>query len=117
MENNEEKLKGIEVHRELIKALNNIKQGSVLENSIYTLNSRVFDEHLQFKENIKREMLASLIGKLFVKYKESFIETKTPFDAMELNLRLLIIDTSELNHIVEYCIRTMPLSAIEEIRK
>lgn len=113
---------GIEVHSELLKALKNFKQGSILEsnyvqcNHVITEESQQYLSHLDVKEISKREMIQRLSLELVEKYKDSFEESKVPYGT-KLSLSMLVMSAPELKHVVEYCVRTMPQSAIEEIRK
>ena len=113
---------GIEVHSEILKALKNFKQGSVLESSYFQVQHTHTDDYNKnidydyFKEIIKRDMINKLSLELLEKYKDSFEEDKVSYGT-KLSLSILSMSTAELKHIVEYCIRTMPQVAIEEIRK
>lgn len=113
---------GTEVHSEVLKVLKNLKQGSVLESSYFQVQHTLTDDynknidHDYFKESIKRDMIGRLSLELLEKYKDSFEEDKVSYGT-KLSLSLLSMSTAELKHVVEYCIRTMPQVAIEEIRK
>lgn len=112
---------GIIPHDEILKALKNFKQGSILESNYLQVDCVVSNEmknHLaiDIKEISKREMIQRLSSELLEKYKDSFEETETP-QGKRLSLSMLVMSTTELKHIVDYCVRTMPQSAIEEIRK
>ena len=113
---------GLEVNREILKALRNFKQGSILESNYlqmqHVISNDVLSAHHSFnvKEYTKNEMMQRLSRELIEKYKDSFEETETPY-GVQLSLSMLTMSTSELKHVVEYCIRTMPQTAIEEIRK
>lgn len=115
-------MNGIEVHSELLKALKNFKQGSILESNyvrckhVITEESQQYLSHLDVKEISKREMIQKLSSELVEKYKDSFEESKVPYGT-ELSLSMLVMSAPELKHVLEYCVRTMPQSAIEEIRK
>jgi patatin-like phospholipase/acyl hydrolase len=113
---------GIEVHSELLKVLKNFKQGSILESNYVRCNHIISHEMqhneigLDVKEISKREMIQRFSSELMEKYKDSFEENETPYGT-QLSVSMLVMSASELKHVVEYCVRTMPQSAIEEIRK
>jgi hypothetical protein len=62
-------------------------------------------------------MVEKLSTKIIDKYKDSFEETETTYGSITQSLSILVMSLSELKHIVDYCVRTMPIKAIEEIRK
>lgn len=114
-------IEGIEPHGEIMKALKNFKQGSLLESNFvrvqYILTDEIIEHlsDLDAQEISKREMIQKLSRELVEKYKEDFEEERVPY-GKRFSLSMLVMSTKELKHIVEYCIRTMPQSAIEEIR-
>lgn len=113
---------GIDVNSELLKVFKNFKQSSILESNYIQMQhviNRDMQEnlsHLDIKEISKREMTQRLASELLEKYKDSFESKEVPYGT-ELSLSMLVMSAPELKHIVEYCIRIMPQSAIEEIRK
>lgn len=113
---------GIEVNSELIKALKNFKQSSILDSNYLRIDcviTKEMTEHFtdtDIKEITKRQMAQELSSKLLEKYKDSVEETEA-FSGKRLSLSILAMSKTELKHIVEYCIRTMPESSIVEIRK
>jgi hypothetical protein len=114
-------MEGIEVNAGILKAFKNFKQGKLLEsNYVQTRYVVSYDmlEHANFdvREVTKREMVGQLSNHLLEKYKDSFEEIQVPYGT-EFSLEMLAMSTRELKHIVEYCIRTMSQSAINEIRK
>jgi hypothetical protein len=115
-------MEGTEVNSEILRALKNIKQGSILDSSYFRVQHTFTDDynknidHDYFKEITKKEMINKLSLELLEKYKDSFEENRVP-SGTEFSLSMLAMSTTELKHIVEYCIRTMPQVAIEEIRK
>jgi dGTP triphosphohydrolase len=117
-------LDGLTVNEHLldvIKNIKNIKQGSLLESNYLQVKHVISNEilnHTQFDpiEISKREIIQSLANDLLEKYKNSFNEKEVPF-GKEFSLSMLVMSTHELNHIIEYCIRQMPESAIQEIKK
>ena len=116
---------GILVNDELIKSLRNFKQGSILESSYlqvqHTISRDMIENlsHLDVKEITRREMIQKLSTEIVDKYKNSVEETEVhwPDSGIRQSLSVLVMSPSELKHVVEYCVRTMPISAIEEIRK
>jgi hypothetical protein len=115
-------VEGLEVNVEILKAFKNFKQGSILESNYLHIQHTVSTEAMyhmpeQFDvlERVKREMIQKLSDNLLEKYKDSFEKNETPY-GIEFSLSMLTMSGSELKHIVEYCIRTMPQSAIEKIR-
>ena len=113
---------GLEVNREIIKAFKNFKQGSLLESNYLQVRHEISRDKLEHypgldvEEITKRKMIQNLSSTLVEKYKDSFEKTETSYGT-QFSLAILAMSTSELKHIVEYCIRTMPQEAIEEIRK
>jgi dGTP triphosphohydrolase len=101
--------------------IKNVKQGSLLESNYLQVKHVISNEilnHTQFDpiEISKRKMIESLANDLLEKYKNSFNEREVP-SGKEFSLSMLAMSTNELKHIIEYCIRQMPESAIQEIRK
>ena len=117
-------LEGFTVNEHLldvIKNIKNVKQGSLLESNYLQVKHVISNEILNYTqfdpiEISKREMIQSLANDLLEKYKNSFNEKEVPF-GKEFSLSMLVMSTHELKHIIEYCIRQMPESAIQEIRK
>jgi hypothetical protein len=115
-------MNGLGVNPEIIKQFKNFKQGSILESSLFQSKYIISHEMqhneigLDVKEISKREITQRFSSELLEKYKDSFEEIQTPHGT-EVSLSMLVMSPSELKHVVEYCIRTMPQSAIEEIRK
>ena len=113
---------GIIPHDEILKTLKNFKQGSILESSYMRVQHVISSDmtaHLSpndIKEISKREIIQKICSELLEKYKDSFEEEKVLFGT-QLSLSMIVMNSGELKHIVEYCIRTMPQLAIEEIRK
>lgn len=68
------------------------------------------------KEITKRKIAQEITSELLEKFKNSFEETES-FYGKKLSLSMLVMSLPELKHIVDYCIRTMPQSAVEKIRK
>jgi len=120
-------VEGLEVNVEILKAFKNFKQGSILESNYLHIQHTVSNEvvyhmpnfglpnEFDVLERVKREMIQKLSDNLIEKYKDSFEKNETPY-GIEFSLSMLAMSGSELKHIVEYCIRTMPQSAIEKIR-
>jgi hypothetical protein len=115
-------MKGIEINDEIVKALKNFKQGKLLESNYLQVQHVIPNEMLEYLKNIdvveisKREMIQKISHELMEKYKDSFEERQTPF-GKEFSLSMLCMSMQELKHLVDYCVRTMPESAIQEIRK
>ncbi len=113
---------GLEVNSEIMKAFKNFKQGKLLESNYIQTRHVIPNEMLEHLKNIdvveisKREMIQKISHELMEKYKDSFEESQTPF-GKEFSLSMLCMSTQELKHLVDYCVRTMPESAIQEIRK
>lgn len=121
MNNTKINMNGTEVHSEILKHLKNVKQGKLLESNFIQVrhsisNDMIQHTHLDVVEISKREMIQKLSHQLLEKYKDSFEESNSPF-GKEFSLSVLVMSTGELKHIVEYCIRNMPESAIQEIKK
>lgn len=122
-------LEGIEIHRELIRVLSNFKQGKVLENNYHTVNvmySR--DMMLDFdrfgmspkniEDKIKHDMISKLSVDLYPKLSPQIKRSEDDLgNSIKFSLEFMMIQPHELKHIVDYCVRTMPLDAINEIRK
>lgn len=122
-------LEGIEIHHELIGALRNFKQGKVLENNYHTVNVMYnrdmmldFDRFGMSPKDIEGRIKHDMISKLSVDlYPKLSPQIKRSEDGLEngvkFSLEFMMIQPHELKHIVDYCVRTMPLDAIDEIRK
>jgi hypothetical protein len=115
-------MEGLGVNQEILKAFKNFKQASILDSSFLQVQHVISNDLIEhssgfdFNELARREMVQRLGSGLIEKYKADIEETKTQ-DGIKFSLDLVSMSSRELKHIVEYCIRTMPQNAIEEIRK
>jgi hypothetical protein len=121
MNSTKNNMEGIEVHSEIIKQLKSFKQGKLLESNYLQIKHSISSDIIQntdldVVEISKREMVQKLSHELLEKYKDSFEESNSPI-GREFSLSMLVMSTGELKHIVEYCIRNMPESAIQKIKK
>jgi hypothetical protein len=112
---------GIEVNSSIIDSIKNYKQASILESNYLQITHTISDEmltraYIEIVDIVKYQMIQRLSDKLIEKYKDSFEEKLVP-GGTNFSLRILTMSTSELKHIVDYIIRTIPESRINEIRK
>lgn len=112
---------GITVHREVLKALKNYKQGALLEGASFSMQYRATKDMLAnmpegiADDLIRRECIKSISNALFKKYRENVEKEELENDCI-YHLRALILPLKDFKHIVEYAIRTMPENALSEIR-
>lgn len=122
-------VEGIEPHEELIKALINFKQGKILENNFYTTKVSYTREMMMgfdkdgmsqevVVEKIKSNIIQQVSKEIYSKLLPQIEKTEDKLNGfVEYSLQFLLIQPHELKHIIDYCVRTMPQQAIDEIRK
>lgn len=116
---------GLEVNQEILNAFKNFKQGAILEKSRFKVQ-HVLTHEMEInlsKEHadriIKQQLIQNLAKFLFDNFEDSVVEefpdgfVKDTIYSMDG----LIMPLKDFKHAVEFTIRTMPMSAIEEIRK
>jgi hypothetical protein len=114
-------LEGIELHRDLLKALTDYKQGKVLENNFYTVKVQypkelVSELKMHYGLNVVQDaMIQKIAVELNPKVAPQIREVELG-ENVEYSLEFMIIQPHELKHIVDYCVRHMPSSALEQIR-
>lgn len=116
---------GLEVNQEILNAFKNFKQGSILEKSHFRVQhaiNREMETNLS-KEDLNRivkgQLIQNLSSYLFDNFGDSIIEefpTQLGLGTI-YSMDGLIMPLKDFKHAVEFTIRTMPMSAIEEIRK
>jgi hypothetical protein len=109
------------VSRELVRSLLTAKQALMLENSLYKCqhslskdileHSSVDIERIVYKE-ITQRLAEQIVGKV-----SKHLQIQEHRDSKVFSLELLVFPLEELKHIVEYCVKTMPMEAILKIRQ
>lgn len=113
---------GLDVSPEIIKAFKNFKQGSILEKSYFRFQHEVGPELEQSYEPavlekiIKEQSIRNLSTMIYEKFGDQ-IESKKKGMETIYSIDALMMPMKDFKHAVEYVIRTMPMSAIEDIRK
>lgn len=119
------------VHREIVTSIKKFKQSKILESckqskilesclfkGNYQLSKDIIENtsHLDLIEISKHELIKRLSKHIVDKHVDDITESKE-IGGNRYYLELLILKYQDLKQVVEYCIKTMPLEAIEEIRK
>ncbi len=116
---------GLEVNQEIINTFKNFKQGAILEKSHFKVQhvlTREMEMNLS-KEHadgiIKQQLIQNLAKFLFDNFQDSVVEEFPDGFVKDTTYSMdgLIMPLKDFKHAVEFTIRTMPMSAIEEIRK
>lgn len=104
--------------RDLLKTVLNAAQGLKLEKSIYRQEYIVTkteeDQRKYPKEVIEKMMVDKLASYLYNRIGDMEVEERP--DNYRYRLEYLVIKPDNLKDIVEYCIRTMPEWAVNELR-
>jgi hypothetical protein len=109
-----------EVAEDILTAVKNAKQALKLEQSVLTcsysvskscLEGSAIDVSIMVRNNLFKNMTREIERK-----HEKQIAIKQYRDCEIHEIQLLIMPPSDLKHIVEYCIRQMPVEAINKIR-
>ena len=112
---------GIEVNSDLIKALKGFKQSAIIESSYFNVQHIINREqvamaNIDIEAFVKIRMIDTISNDIYNKFHQDFESENVP-EGKKISLSLMVMSLPELKHIVECCIRTMPQSAVEEIRK
>ncbi len=109
------------VSRELVRSLQTAKQALMLENSHHkcqhTLSIDILEhssvdiERIVYKE-ITQRLSEQIVGKV-----SKHLQVEEHRDSKVFSLELLVFPMEELKHIVEYCVKTMPMETIHKIRQ
>ena len=117
---------GLEVNQEILNAFKNFKQGSILEKSLFRAQHMVPAEtHMYLSEKdrdeiIRQEMIKSIAASLWRNFGDSVVveDKPNPFGMSKVySMECFMMPLKDFKHALEFTIRTMPMSAIEEIRK
>ena len=109
-----------EVAEDILTAVKNAKQALKLEQSVLTcrhkLNKRRFEESaVDVPRMVTHHLFKDMVYEIEKKHEKNIeIESYADFDTYKI--QLLIMPPSDLKHVVEYCIRQMPVEAINKIR-
>ncbi len=121
-------LQGIKPHKEIINALIDYKQGKLLEDNYHTIKTRYAKEMLldfdkyqlspEFvEERIKNDMIQKTAKEICLKLLPQIEKKEDNIGGfIDYSLEFLLIQRHELKHIIDYCIRKMPLEVINEIK-
>jgi hypothetical protein len=110
------------VSRELVRSLQTAKQALMLENSHHkcqhTLSREILEHYLSpdidciILKQITQRLAEQIVGKV-----NKHLQVEEHRDSKVFSLELLVFPLEEFKHIVEYCVKTMPIEAILKIRK
>ncbi len=124
MKNPKINTQGLDINQDLLETLRNFKQGQILENSRLRFQHSVSYEMMELEsrlgaevadEFIKRDCMKGFADTIWNKYNEEIEIDRSPAGKV-YSLDLMVMHLKDLKHIVEYCVRTMPESAIQRIR-
>lgn len=124
MKNQKVNTQGLDINQDLLETLRNFKQGQILENSYLRFQHSVPTEMMELEsrlgaevadEFIKRDCMKGFADTIWNKYNEEIEIDRSPAGKV-YRLDLMVMHLKDLKHVVEYCVRTMPESAIQRIR-
>lgn len=110
------------VSREIVRSLQTAKQALMLENSHHkcqhTLSREILEYYLSpdidciIRKQITQRLAEQIVGKV-----NKHLQVEEHRDSKVFSLELLVFPLEEFKHIVEYCVKTMPMEAIHKIRQ
>lgn len=110
------------VSREIVRSLQTAKQALMLENSHdkcqHTLSREILEHYLSpdidciIRKQITQRLAEQIVGKV-----NKHLQVEEHQDSKVFSLELLVFPLEEFKHIVEYCVKTMPMEAIHKIRQ
>ena len=110
------------VSREIVRSLQTAKQALMLENSHHkcqhTLSREILEHYLSpdidciIRKQITQRLAEQIVGKV-----NKHLQVEEHRDSKVFSLELLVFPLEESKHIVEYCVKTMPMEAIHKIRQ
>jgi hypothetical protein len=110
------------VSREIVRSLQTAKQALMLENSHHkcqhTLSREILEHYLSpdidciIRKQITQRLAEQIVGKV-----NKHLQVEEHRDSKVFSLELLVFPLEEFKHIVEYCVKTMPMEAIHKIRQ
>lgn len=110
------------VSREIVRSLQTAKQALMLENSHHkcqhTLSREILEYYLSpdidciIHKQITQRLAEQIVGKV-----NKHLQVEEHRDSKVFSLELLVFPLEEFKHIVEYCVKTMPMEAIHKIRQ
>ena len=110
------------VSREIVRSLQTAKQTLMLENSHHkcqhTLSREILEHYLSpdidciIRKQITQRLAEQIVGKV-----NKHLQVEEHRDSKVFSLELLVFPLEEFKHIVEYCVKTMPMEAIHKIRQ
>lgn len=108
------------VSKEIVKSIQTAKQAMLLDRSYirchYSLPKELLersniDHDGMIKEQLRKELARHIVG-----VTQQHIKTENYRDDRVYSLDVLVFAPEDLKHIVEYCVKKMPIEAINEIK-
>ena len=108
------------VSREIVRSLQTAKQALMLENAHHKCQHSLSKDILEHSsvdiEKIVRKEITQRLAEQIEGKVDKHLKVQENPDSKVFSLEVLVLPLEELKHIVEYCVKTMPLTAIHEIR-
>ena len=108
------------VAKEIVNSIRSAKQAKLLDRSYLRCHHSVAKELIE-KSNIDydgmvRSHLIQRLAQQIVGVTQQHIKTEDYRDDVVYSLEVLVFAPEDLKHIVEYCVKEMPMAAINKIK-
>lgn len=108
------------VSKELVRSIQTAKQAMLLSRSHltckYSLTKEILESPNIDHDGMVREQLRHRLAQQIIGITQQHIKAEEYNDTFIYSLELLVFAPEDLKHIVEYCIKEMPMEAIYKIR-
>lgn len=108
------------VAKEIVRSIQSAKQAKILDRSYLTCKHSMSREVLKVSnldyDGIIREQLRQRLAQEIVGITQQHIKTEDYHDTVVYSLEVLVFAPEDLKHIVEYCVKEMPMEAINRIK-
>ena len=108
------------VAKEIVRSIQSAKQAKLLDRSYLTCKHSMAKEVLEVSnldyDGMIREQLRERLAQQIVGITQQHIRTEDYHHAVVYSLELLVFAPEDLKHIIEYCVKEMPMEAINRIK-
>lgn len=109
-----------EVSQDILRSIQKFKQASLLNRSLLKCQHSLTKDILEISsidhDGIIREQFRQRLAQQIIGVTEEHIQTEDYGDARVYSLEVLIFALEDLKHIVEYCVKEMPMESINKIK-